>query len=172
VLSAVGKGTAAVGAALVARPLSSIGNPQSAAAQGAASVSIVDFAFNPGSVAVDAGGTVTWTNQGPSPHTVTANDGSFDSGTLDAGGSFSFTFMSAGTFSYFCAIHPDMVGSVVVSGGTTPETPTTPAAVMPATGSGPDTTGTTSWLGVALAGGAAAWVAGRSLRKNASAPEE
>jgi plastocyanin len=181
VLSAVGKGTAVgLGAALVARPLGLIGNLPSAAAQGAASVSIVDFAFDPGSVTVDVGGTVTWTNQGPSAHTATADDGSFDSGTLDAGGTFSFTFNTAGTFSYHCAIHPNMVGTVVVnggstsggstSGGTTTETP--PATVMPATGSGPTASDTTPWLGVALAGGAAAWLAGRTLRKDATTPEQ
>ena len=175
VLSAVSKATVAgVGAALVARPLGIIGTQPSAAAQGSASVGIVDFAFDPSSVAVDAGATVTWTNQGPSAHTVTADDGSFDSGTLNAGASFSFTFTSAGTVPYHCTIHPNMVGSVVVSGGATPETPTTtaPAAAMPATGSGPDGADMSPWLGVALAGGAAALLAGRGLRKGAAAPEE
>jgi len=174
VLSAVGKGTAAgVGAVLVARPLGIIGNQRSASAQGSASVAIVDFSFDPGSVAVDAGGTVTWTNQGPSAHTVTADDGSFDSGTLDAGASFSFTFASAGTVSYHCAIHPNMVGSVAVSGGATTETPVAPAAALPATGSGPTAADTAPWLGVALAGGAAAaLLAGRGLRKNAPASED
>jgi plastocyanin len=175
VLSAASKATVAgVGAALVARPLGIIGTQPSAAAQGSASVGIVDFAFDPSSVAVDAGATVTWTNQGAAPHTVTADDGSFDSGTLDAGASFSFTFTSAGTVSYHCTIHPNMVGSVVVSGGATPETPTptAPAAVMPATGSGPDGADMSPWLGVALAGGAAALLAGRGLRRGAAAPEE
>jgi len=174
VLSFVGKGAAAgAGLALAAGPLGIIGGPHLAAAQGAASVSIVDFAFDPGSVSVDAGGTVTWTNQGPSAHTVTADDGSFDSGTLDAGATFSFTFMSAGTFSYHCAIHPNMVGSVAVSGGSSDggTTTETPATVMPATGSGPTASDTTPWLGAALLGGAAAWLAGRELRKNAPAEE-
>jgi hypothetical protein len=145
-------------------------------------VDIVDFAFNPSSVAVDAGATVTWTNQDSTAHTVTADDGSFDSGTLAAGASFSFTFTSAGTVSYHCTIHPNMVGSVVVSGGATPETPTAsaaetptataPAAAMPATGSGPDGSDMSPWMGIALAGGAAALLAGRGLRKGAAAPEE
>jgi plastocyanin len=141
-----------------------------AVAQAAASVSIVDFAFNPGSVAVDMGGTVTWTNQGATPHTVTATDGSFDSGQLAAGASFSHTFASAGTVAYFCAIHPDMVGSVVVSGGTPADTP--PAAVLPATGSGPDAADVSPWMSVALAGGAAAWIVGRGLRKETAPLEE
>lgn len=175
-LSAVGKGVAAgAGAALVARPLGIIGDPRTAMAQGAASVAIVDFAFDPGSVSVDVGGTVSWTNQGAAPHTVTADDGSFDSGQLAPGGSFSFTFNTPGTVSYHCTIHPNMVGSVTVSGGETPETPTTPAppaTVMPATGSGPSGPETTSWLGIGLAGGAAAWLAARTLRKSAPAAEE
>lgn len=175
VLSAVGKGTAAgAGAALLASPLGLVGHLPSAAAQGSASVSIVDFAFDPGSVTVDAGATVTWTNQGPSPHTVTADDGSFDSGTLDAGGTFSFTFNTAGTVSYHCTIHPNMVGSVVVNGGTTDggTTTETPATVMPATGAGPTASDTTPWLGAAVLGGAAAWIAGRTLRKSAPASEK
>jgi plastocyanin len=181
VLRTVGKGTvAAAGAAAMAGPLASglVGKPLTAAAQGSVSVAIVDFAFDPGSVAVDVGGTVTWTNQGPSPHTVTASDGSFDSGELAAGASFSHTFMSAGTFSYFCSIHPSMVGSVVVSGGTTTDsttdttTDTAPAEVMPAAGSGPPVGDTTPWLGVALAGCAAAWLAGRGLRKGAIASDK
>jgi hypothetical protein len=137
-------------------------------------VSIVDFLFSPGSVAVDAGGTVTWTNNGPSLHTVTATDGSFDSGQMAAGASFSHTFASAGTFSYFCAIHPDMVGSVTVSGGAstdTPATDTAPADVLPATGAGPGVSELSPWLGVALAGGAAAWIAGRELRKETPVEE-
>lgn len=170
VLSTVGKGVAAgAGAALVARPLGLIDNQRTASAQGSASVAIVDFAFNPGAVTVDMGATVTWTNQGPSPHTVTADDGSFDSGQLDAGASFSHTFTAAGTVSYHCSIHPEMVGSVAVSGGTPADTP--PATDLPATGSGPSTAAT-SWLGVALAGGAAAWLAGRALRKGATQVEE
>jgi plastocyanin len=88
-----------------------------ARAQGGATVSIVDFAFQPGSVEVAAGGTVTWTNTGQAPHTVTADDGSFDSGQLAPGASFSQTFNTAGTFTYHCSIHPQMTGTVTVTGG-------------------------------------------------------
>jgi hypothetical protein len=66
------------------------------------------------------GDTVTWTNQGPSIHTATANDGSFNSGNLDDGKSYSKTFTSAGTISYICTPHPFMTGRIVVgssSGG-------------------------------------------------------
>jgi plastocyanin len=82
-----------------------------------ASVAIADFQFTPPSVTVKVGGTVTWTNNGPSTHTVTADDGSFDSGNLNAGKTFSHTFQTAGTFSYHCTVHPFMKAEVVVQAG-------------------------------------------------------
>jgi LPXTG-motif cell wall-anchored protein len=85
-----------------------------AGASASKSVSIVDFAFNPGSITVNAGDTVQWTNNGkvPEGHDVTG-DG-LDSGLLKAGESYSHTFNGAGTFSYICSIHPSMKGSVKV----------------------------------------------------------
>jgi plastocyanin len=88
-----------------------------AQAQGGAAVSIVDFAFQPGSVEVPVGGTVTWTNSGSAPHTVTSDSGAFDSGQLAPGASFSQTFDTAGTFTYHCSIHPQMTGTVIVTSG-------------------------------------------------------
>src|SRR4051812_2663877 len=79
-----------------------------------ASVTMGDFFFSPASVTVAVGDTVTWHNSGQAPHTATANDGSFDTGTINAGGSGSHTFSSAGTFSYICTIHPNMKGTVRV----------------------------------------------------------
>jgi len=55
-----------------------------------------------------------WTNEGDEPHTVTADDGQFDSGTLNPGESFMVTFEGSGTLSYYCEIHPSMVGSITV----------------------------------------------------------
>jgi LPXTG-motif cell wall-anchored protein len=79
------------------------------------SVTIRDFEFAPASVTVDVGDTVTWTNEGPTPHTATADDGSsFDTGLLEAGESRSHTFEQAGTFQYFCQPHPNMRGTVTV----------------------------------------------------------
>src|SRR5215213_1477550 len=78
-------------------------------------VSVVDFAFEPGTVSVPAVATVTWTNTGSRPHTVTADDGSFDSGRLDPGEQFSQTFDQPGTYTYHCGFHPDMQGSIVVT---------------------------------------------------------
>ena len=86
-------------------------------AQDNMTVSIRDFSFNPGQITVAPGTTVTWTNEGPSPHTTTADDGSWDSGTLQQGEDFSFTFDKPGTYTYHCSIHPDMTASVKVSGG-------------------------------------------------------
>ena len=79
-----------------------------------ASVTIKDFEFTPATVTIAVGGTVTWTNNGPSTHTATADDGSFDSGNLSQGKTFSHTFQAAGTFTYHCSIHPFMTATVIV----------------------------------------------------------
>jgi LPXTG-motif cell wall-anchored protein len=78
------------------------------------SVTIKDFSFGPASVTVNAGESVTWTNQGPTKHSATAGDGSFDTGLLAKGKSASHTFGKAGTFAYVCSIHPNMHGTVRV----------------------------------------------------------
>jgi plastocyanin len=85
-----------------------------AAANGA--VTIKDFEFAPTTVNVSVGDSVTWLNQGPTTHTATAKDGSFDSGNLAKGKSFSHKFTKAGTYSYFCKPHPFMTAKVVVAG--------------------------------------------------------
>jgi LPXTG-motif cell wall-anchored protein len=77
-------------------------------------VTIRDFEFAPGSVTIDVGDTVTWSNEGPTPHSATADDGSFDTGIYNAGQSRSHTFDQAGTFAYFCTPHPNMRGTVTV----------------------------------------------------------
>jgi LPXTG-motif cell wall-anchored protein len=77
-------------------------------------VTISDFKFSPSGVTVSVGDTVTWSNSGPTAHSATATDGSFDTGILDAGGSGSHTFTQAGTFSYICTPHPFMKGTVTV----------------------------------------------------------
>ncbi len=80
-----------------------------------AEVTIVDFAFDPPELRVAAGTTVTWTNRDGVPHTATAGDGSFDTGTIDGGASGEATFDTAGSFSYACAFHPTMTGTIIVS---------------------------------------------------------
>lgn len=77
-------------------------------------VSIANFAYDPNPVTIAVGDTVTWTNNDGVQHTVTANDGTFQSGTLDPGQSFSFTFTAPGTIDYHCEFHANMSGQVVV----------------------------------------------------------
>jgi LPXTG-motif cell wall-anchored protein len=85
----------------------------SLARQSSASVSIIDFAFQPSSVQVTAGGSVTWTNNGQEPHDATASGG-FSTGELAPGESASVAFDQPGSISYICTIHPDMTGTVTV----------------------------------------------------------
>ena len=84
-------------------------------AAGKEAVTIKNFAFAPPEIDVKVGQTVTWTNQDSTGHTVTADDGSFDSKELPNGQTFSQTFSKAGTFSYHCSIHSQMKATVVVS---------------------------------------------------------
>ena len=98
-------------------------NIRNVEAQDSAAVSIVDFAFQPASLEVAAGTTVTWTNTGQAKHTATADDGTFDSKNLKPGESFSFTFNTPGTFAYHCDVHPEMTGTIVVTGEAVAATP-------------------------------------------------
>ena len=77
-------------------------------------VEIVEFTYDPDPVTIEAGGKVTWINRDAAPHTATADDGSFDTGTLEMGKLKSESFKEAGTYPYFCEIHPDMRGTVEV----------------------------------------------------------
>ena len=77
-------------------------------------VKIDNFTFNPQEVTVKPGTTVVWTNHDDIPHTVTSSTQAFKSKVLDTDEKFSFTFTTAGTFKYFCALHPHMTGSIVV----------------------------------------------------------
>ena len=77
-------------------------------------VAISGFAFDPVDLTVDAGTEITWTNDDPAPHTVTAEDGSFDSGTLEPGQTFRATIDGAGPVTYVCQIHPEMRGTITV----------------------------------------------------------
>jgi len=98
------------------------GGVEAVPVQDARSVAIGDNFFDPLDVAVEPGSTITWTNNGDEPHTVTADDGSFDSGRLNPGDSYTVAFGGQGTVRYHCEIHPEeMRGSVTVGGGgTTP----------------------------------------------------
>lgn len=95
--------------------LGALGSERARAQPSDVTVRIDNFAFADQTVTVAPGATVTWVNDDDAPHTVVAEDGkSFRSKTLDTGDKFSFTFMSAGTYGYFCSVHPHMTGKVVV----------------------------------------------------------
>lgn len=95
-----------------------------AAAAGA--VAISDFRFGPAAATIHVGDTVTWVNRGPTAHTATASDHSFDTGVLGRGQSASHAFTRAGTVGYVCTLHPFMKATVTVLAA--------PAAVAPHAG--------------------------------------
>jgi plastocyanin len=108
------------------------GGVQAVPVQNARSVEIEDNFFDPPNAAVEPGSTITWTNRGAVPHTVTADDASFDSGVLNPGDSYTVAFGGQGTVTYHCEIHPEMRGSVTVGGGGSAP------AEQPASGSMPE----------------------------------
>jgi plastocyanin len=85
-----------------------------ASAPSGADVKIDNFSFAPQTISVTVGTTVTWTNRDDIPHTVVSTDGVFKSKARDTDEKFSYTFTKAGTYAYFCSIHPKMTGTVVV----------------------------------------------------------
>jgi plastocyanin len=89
--------------------------PAPAAPAGPNEVNVDGFAFAPATLTVKAGTTVTWTNKDEDPPTVVDNGGAYRSQALGSGGTYSFTFPTAGTFDYVCSIHPFMHGTVVVT---------------------------------------------------------
>jgi plastocyanin len=103
-----------------------------------ATITIVDFEFQPKTITINQHETVTWTNTANQNHTVTADDGtSFDSGALSHGDVFGNVFDTAGTFKYHCSIHPQMTGTVIVKAvAATPtpsgsQPPTPPPGTLP-----------------------------------------
>jgi plastocyanin len=75
---------------------------------------IENFAFKPATLTIKPGTKVTWVNRDDVPHTANETDNRFKSGTLDTDGEFSFSFTTAGTYNYFCALHPKMTGQIIV----------------------------------------------------------
>ena len=130
-------------------------------------VSIEDFFFSPANMTVAPGTTVTWVNNGQAPHTSTADDGTWDSGTLQPGKSFSFTFNQAGTYTYHCTIHPNMTGTITVGAGgggasaSPTASPTTGASASPTASSTAASAMATHAAGKPLpsTGGGDGWVA-------------
>jgi plastocyanin len=141
--------TLLVGAAAVVWAL--VGASPGNAAPVTHQVIIVNFSFSPKSLSVQAGDTVVWTNQGSVAHTVTADNGSFNSGSLSPGQSFSQTFASSGIVAYHCMFHGaaggiGMSGRITVNAApvattvpTTPPTTTAPVTAPGATTAPPPT---------------------------------
>jgi plastocyanin len=77
---------------------------------------MLDFAFKPAELTVPLGASVGFVNNGVAPHTATARDGSFDTDIVRSGSTQHVTFATPGTFAFYCTIHPDMTGTVFVSG--------------------------------------------------------
>ncbi len=75
---------------------------------------ITNFSFEPATLTVKAGTTVTWINHDDEPHTATATDKRFNSKTLDTGDRFSQEFNAPGVYNYYCALHPKMTGKIIV----------------------------------------------------------
>jgi plastocyanin len=119
--------------------------PTAAAGTPAQIISCAGFAgcFSPNPIRVTVGSTLSWTNTTAPPHTATADNGAWDTGTIASGGSSAaVSFNTVGTFAYHCAIHPTMHGAVIVSAAvvTTPAPPvaatTSPAVKHLAKGGG------------------------------------
>ena len=102
---------AAIAALLMASPRATA-NAQASTAS--AEVVIDNFVFGPQTVTVPIGTTVTWTNRDDIPHTVVSTEGVFKSKVRDTDEKFSYTFTKAGTYPYYCSVHPKMTGTVVV----------------------------------------------------------
>jgi plastocyanin len=103
-----------VAAASAACAALALGLAATSTASSEVGVTIVSRAYRPAALTIEAGQTVTWTNRGFTPHTVTAVGGEFDSGRLNVGESFKVAFSTPGAFAYACTIHPSMKGTVTV----------------------------------------------------------
>jgi len=77
-------------------------------------VRVDNFTFGPDTLTVPANSTVTWVNKDDVPHVIASNDGLFKSKALDTDDKYSYTFTKAGTYAYYCSVHPKMVGKIVV----------------------------------------------------------
>ncbi|MGH2418709.1 MAG: cupredoxin domain-containing protein [Candidatus Limnocylindria bacterium] len=126
-LNAVAALVAAIGLGIAALAVS-----PGASAGASHAVQIAEFAFTPAVVTVNVGDTVTWTNLDAVVHTATSTAGTFDSGDLAQGQSFTVTFTAPGTYPYVCTPHPSMTGTIVVAAAATPA----PTAVPTATATG------------------------------------
>lgn len=102
------------------------------AAAGSATVEIAGMSYEPQSTTVAVGDTVTWSNGSFLVHTVTAVNGLFDSERIPDRSSFSYTFQQAGTYAYYCTVHPGMRGDVVVKPAGSGPSASAPGVPVPA----------------------------------------
>ncbi|APV43377.1 Cupredoxin-like domain-containing protein [Dehalogenimonas formicexedens] len=77
-------------------------------------VDMKNIQYSPRTLTVSVGTTVTWRNKDSVQHSVTSSNGIFDSGLFNPGGSYTYTFNTAGTYPYYCTIHPGMTGTIIV----------------------------------------------------------
>ena len=89
---------------------------ESAAPMAGPQIGILNYKFDPDTLTVPAGTTVTWVNHDEVPHTIASSDKRFtSSGALDTGDKYSYTFTTPGSYAYFCTLHPFMTGKIVVT---------------------------------------------------------
>ncbi|MGH9514259.1 MAG: cupredoxin domain-containing protein [Terriglobales bacterium] len=100
----------ALASVLVLHPTRAMGE----AAESTLVVQIDNFSFGPATLTVPVNSVVTWVNKDDLPHVIASTDGVFKSKALDTDDKYSYTFSKAGTYPYFCSIHPKMVGKIVV----------------------------------------------------------
>ncbi len=96
----------------IQQPTTQLPATQPSTAVEANAITIQNFAFNPGTLTVKQGATVTWTNQDSAVHKIKSD--TFNSRDLNQGDMFAFPFNTKGSFNYSCAIHPSMTGTIVV----------------------------------------------------------
>ena len=89
------------------------GGPATSSASGP-QVIMKNTAYDPATLTIKVGQTVTWVNQDSTQHDVVANKGEFKSSLLASGGTYGFKFTQAGTYTYYCSIHPNMLGTIIV----------------------------------------------------------
>jgi plastocyanin len=93
-------------------------SPGASPAAGEVTITILDFAFEPATVTVPLGTTITWVNQGPTQHTTVSFDGPdkiWDSKIMEAGDTYSYTPTELGTYEYLCGLHPNMKATLIVT---------------------------------------------------------
>jgi plastocyanin len=134
---------AQLGALQSLQALGAAAAPQAPAAPAGIQVAIQNYAFAPAALSVPVGTTVVWTNKDVAPHTVTISSGpvKFTSPNMNTGDTFTYTFTTPGTYSYYCAVHPNMVATLTVTGvpTTPPPPPSTTSAPPPTTATVPPT---------------------------------